>query len=726
VTTVTAGDGWTAHNQVSGMVAGHSVQAASVYGGIHFHAPEPRERSPVPRQLLAPPPDFTGRESELARLDELVAVSQRDGVPALIVLSGPGGVGKTALALRWAYNAGERFADGQLYIDLAGFSGGDPLDPGEALGQFLRALGVPAAHVPSRLAEQAALFRSLTAQLALLVLLDNAYSTAQVRALLPSSARSVVIVTSRSRLAGLVGHGGWLVDVGPLDEPAAVALLARAVRDGRVAGEPERATTLVRMCGGLPIAVRLAAARLAARPRWSVGRVVAELADERARLTALAAHHERSLQATFDLSYQLLTDRAARLYRRLSLHPGLEFGSGVAAPALGCQPSETSVLVDELVDANLLEETGEDRYRFHDLLRLHARHCAATHDSAAELDAALRSVLEWYLAAAMNADRAVTPYRRRLPYEFASPPSGLPGFAERDRALAWLEAERTNLLAAGQAALERGWFALSWQLVDVMWPLLLYRKHYRDRLDLARRGIEAGRGWGNTFAEAAMHKQLGLACTTLGRHDEAERHLRRSLAQSSALDDSRGVADAAEGLGLLYLETGRVETAVEQFERVLALNRGAGADRQAGLVMINLARAVARLGQTRRALRHLEEARTIFDRLADVDPYNGARVLVALAELHCTAGDLDAATATAQAGLDAMRRLGSEHGEAEAHEVLAEAELRRGDVAAAREHFDRATTTVSSLRSPRAGALRSRLGACIYRDAAPGAAAAEK
>jgi NB-ARC domain len=177
----------------------------------------------------------------------------------------------TALALQWAHHASERFPDGQLYIDLSGFSGGEPVDPGEALGQFLRALGVPGQQVPATLAEQAALFRSLTAGKALTVLLDNAFSSAQARVLLPASDRAAVLVTSRSRLVGLTGDGARLLSVGPLDENAAVRFLAKTVSDDRVSREPEGATKLVHLCGGLPIAVRLAAARLAARrvARWS-------------------------------------------------------------------------------------------------------------------------------------------------------------------------------------------------------------------------------------------------------------------------------------------------------------------------------------------------------------------------------------------------------------------------------------------------------------------------
>ncbi|MBY8850405.1 NTPase, partial [Saccharothrix sp. MB29] len=339
--------------------------------------------------------------------------SRNRGTRMLAVLSGPGGIGKTALALQWAHDVGDLFGDGQLYVDLAGFSGARPVLPEEALGLFLRGLGVPPREVPADLAEQAALYRSLTADKKLLVLLDNACSAAQVRPLAPNSPSSAVLVTSRSRLTGLVAEGARLLDVGPLATSSALRLLAKVV-GRRVDDEPDPAKALVRMCGGLPIAVRVAAARLATRPKWSVRKVLAELGDERRRLSLLSAP-ELSVQTTFDLSYRALHPPAATLYRRLGLHPGQEFGASVAASVLDAGEDPLTSL-EELVDGNLVESVGEGRYRFHDLLRLHARNKADAEEGAAELDRVVRRMVEWYLMGAMAADRVVTPHRRRLDY----------------------------------------------------------------------------------------------------------------------------------------------------------------------------------------------------------------------------------------------------------------------------------------------------------------------
>ncbi|RKT52950.1 ATP-binding protein [Saccharothrix australiensis] len=689
MTTGSGGDGGL-RNDLTGSVIGGAVQAGEVHGGIHFHhnAPQPM----VPRQLPAAPAHFTGRADEQAELD---TIHGQDG-RMLAVLCGPGGVGKTALALHWAH--GRRFPDGQLYVDLAGFSGGEPVLPGEALGLFLRGLGVPPERVPAELVEQAALYRSLTADRALLVLLDNALSAAQVRPLLPASDRSAVLVTSRSRLAGLITEGARLLDIGPLGVASSIRLLDLAVGGTRVTRERAPARTLVSMCGGLPIALRIAAARLVTRPRWSVERVVAELDDERGRLAVLSSSPELSVRSTFDLSYRALRPTAAALYRRLALHPGRDFGPSVAVSVLDDAAPD---VLDELVQGSLLEEVREDRYRFHDLVRLHARDQAG----ATERAEALHRMLEWYLAAAQVADRAVTPHRNRLPYEFTNEPTYLPTL-DRIQGLAWLEAERANLMAAGKVALSHGWDRLSWQLADVMWPLLLHHKHYRDRLEINDWGIAAARRWGDPIAEAVMLKRQGMACTTLGRQAEAEEHLTASMACATRAGDRRGAADAREMLALLQLQQGRLTEALAELEELVRINRELDANRSLGLTLIHLGDALGRAERATEGLVALREAATLFDGLAEPDPYNRARVAVVEARLHHSTGNAQEAARVGALALADMLALGSDRGAAEAHEVLAEAAT---DPARAAEHWRHALDLLTKLGSRRAIEISARL-----------------
>lgn len=691
------------HNDMSGSVQGGAVQAEAIHGGIHFHSDA--TTVPVPRQLLPAPAHFTDRASDLAELDTMLVPGER----MLAVLTGPGGIGKTALAIQWAHKVHDRFPDGQIYVDLGGFSGETPMSSEEALGLFLRSLGVAPQRVPADLAEQAALYRSLTAGKSLLVLLDNARVATQVRPLLPNSSSSAVVVTSRTRLTDLVVDGGRLLDIRPLAASSAVTLLAKTLGGNRIAEEQDCAAALVDLCGGLPIAVRVAAARLAARPKWSVGRVVSELADEQLRLATLSPSQELSVQTTFDLSYRALDERTAVVYRRLALHPGQTFGPAVAASLLGQGLAEARRLVEELVDSSLLEEVAEDRYRFHDLLKLHARQQADRQDHQEDRDSALRHVLEWYLAGAMVADKIVTPHRRRLDYAFRANPTEQLRFADRDEALSWLELERGNLIAAGQVSLAHGWPDLAWHLSDVMWPLLLHRKHYHDRVDIDLRGVEAARRWGNAFAEADMLKRLGRVCTTLGRYREAEEHLRSSVAVAAASGDQRGVADAREGLALLYADTDRVAEAAAEFTELVELNRALSADRSLALSLIHLGTALSRIGRNAEALAHLSESEIIFNRLPEPDPYNSARVLVAQAWAHCRAQDFERAGEVAEEALGMMRDVGSHDGLAHAHEVIAEVARHRGDTADAVHHLQEAVRLLTSLGSSRARAVFDRL-----------------
>jgi tetratricopeptide (TPR) repeat protein len=689
-------------NQVEGVVHGTVVQAGTVHGGLHVHE---SARTPVPRQLPAPPARFAGREDELATLGT-VWRERAAAHPAVVVLTGPAGAGKTALALQWASTLDA--PDGQLFVDLNGFSLDEPLDPGAALGAFLRALGTPSDQVPATLAEQAALYRSVTAGKALLVVLDNAYSAAQTRVLFPASAASVVVVSSRSRLTGLVGDGARLVEVGPLPRDVAVSMLSAAVGDGRVAEEREPSEDLVALCGCLPIAIRVAAARLLVRSRWSVRRIRDELAAEQSRLARLSPSGELSVQACFDLSYKMLTPAAAALYRRLSLHPDGEFGAEVASAAVSGDPT---ALLESLLEASLLDEPVEDRYVFHNILRLHAQQRLREEESVAEVQATLRRIAEWYLATARNADEVLTPYRERLPYVHSSPPLRVRSFGGRDEALAWLEFELPNLIAVSRTLMNNGFAELAWHIADALWPLFLLRKHYRDRLAMDELGVEAALAWGNRFAEADMRKRLGRACTTAGRHEQAEREYATSMRLWDELGDQRALCDTGRSFARLFWDTGRLEEARAQYERVAAAAENLGAPRLLGLTLVNLGLLLLELDRADKALPILGRARSILGAAADSDPYNAARALVASAVALCRTSSSAAAEEAAAEGMRAMTSLGSLHGQAEAHLALGEIAGAAGHTVRARAHFQAAEDAFGSLGSAQVDVARQRLSA---------------
>jgi tetratricopeptide (TPR) repeat protein len=691
-------------NELSGTVLGPVVQAGSIRA-VHVHGTSARPS--VPHQLPPPAPHFTGRNAELAQLAALLD----PGPIAPAVLTGPGGIGKTALALHWAHRVKDRFPDGQLYADLDGFSDNEPVDPGLALTMFLRGLGIAPEHVPATVAEQAALYRSVTAGRSLLVLLDNAREPAQVRPLLPASATSAVLVTSRSRLAGLVPDGARILDVPPLGARHAIALLARAAGPARIARERDRAEEIADICGGLPLALLAAAARLAARPRLPVARMAADLADEATRLEGLAVPEGLSVRAAFDLSYRALPPDAARLYRRLSLHPGVDFGPGVVeslARSIGAPSARAGV--ETLLQASLLQERGEERLRYHDLVRLHARGKAAQDDTGDECGAAALAMSEWYLAAAGRADRVLTPYRTRPPYTPATEPVALPRFAGRGDALRWLERERANLVAAGRVALELGHAALAWQLCDVLWPLLLFAKPpLRQRLEVDDRGLAAARRWGDPWAEAVMLRRLGRTLTKLGDHAAAESHVRAAIRRYGEAGDARGRLDAQQALAVVYRDSGRTEQAAALLGGVLAGHRRLGEPRSVGLTLIDLGLLLPDLGRTAEAVALLREARTVLDGQAGVDRYNGVRATLGLAAALLAAGDLGAAQRAAAEAADGMRDLGVAHERAEALALLGRIARRRGDDAAARRHYLAAVELFAAAGSARAGAVRTEL-----------------
>lgn len=348
-----------AHGNAIGGAAqlwGPTVQARDVQGGVHFHhSPAPAsQRPPTPRQLPPVSPHFVGREEEVSALDRQRA-GHPSGVPQVIVVSGPAGIGKTTLASRWVGGLAAEFPDGQLYADLAGHGPSGPQRPGEILEPFLRALGVDG--IPSGTAEQIALWRSFTAGLRLAVLLDNALTAAQVRPLLPGTADSLTVVTSRRQLTGLVVDGAVLHQVGPLEPAAAVELLDRG-GGRRVTQDPEAAQQVVKLCARLPLAVCLAAAQLAARPRQPLAAMAATLSRGHGPLDALRVEGEAAIRLALDESYRLLPPEAARAYRRLSLVPVSRIDRGMAAAACGLTTGEADGILDVLVETNLLQDLG--------------------------------------------------------------------------------------------------------------------------------------------------------------------------------------------------------------------------------------------------------------------------------------------------------------------------------------------------------------------------------
>ncbi|WP_162831117.1 tetratricopeptide repeat protein [Amycolatopsis ruanii] len=673
-------------NSVSGGVEGAVVQAGSVHGNVYISQPAPIPV--VPRQLSPPPAGFVGRDAEVARLDELLA----DG--GVVVLKGPGGVGKTALALSWLARACKRFPDGQLHAELA-LPTGEPVAPEDVLGQFLRALRVPAPQVPAGLAERTALYRSVTTGKSLAVLLDDAVSAAQVRVLLPVS--GVTVVTTRRALLGLLATGAHVVPVGPLPAEPALTLLEARIGTERLAAEEEAARDLVGFCGGLPIALCVVAARAATRPRRPLIRLVAELADERARLDRLSAEGDLSVRSTLDGAYDDLPADLRRLYRALSLHPGDGFGPEVVAAMLAVGVDTAQDGLDALVDASLAEELEEGSYRLHDLVRVHAHGLALAEDSEDERAGLVHRIARWYVYATHRANRMVMPARAIIssepePAEFAWPRC----LTQHSSALDWLEAHRTTLLALAKEALGRSWPRLALELADALQPLLKLHKHRADAFASNEIALRAAETAGDPALRDRMRKRLARAHLARGEWQIAQEHAADLLQASRARGDRRGEAGALKTLGLVAVERGDLDDAATSFRATAEILRSLGRSRGEALALINLSEALVGLGRHEAAIEEAGRARRLLSTLGRADPYNVARAVAVLGHAHLAAGDLTQARPLLEHALTAFAELGSDHERARAHQLLAQLARRVGDDDQARRHEDLARTLLAT------------------------------
>ncbi|GAB2575842.1 hypothetical protein GCM10027168_06010 [Streptomyces capparidis] len=670
----------------AGPFTGPVVQARDVVGGVHVHAPPP-DRPPVPRQLPPVTGHFTGREPDLAALDRLRA-ARPDAAPLVVVLSGTAGVGKTALAARWVHTVADDHPDGVLYADLRGYAPGGPVAPQEALGRFLRALG--AAAVPADPAELGALWRSATAGRRVAVVLDNVLSAAQARPLLPGSAGALAVVISRHRLTGLRMDGAVFHRVGPLDGQAGLELLRRGIGPERVEADEEAAREVVALCAGLPLAVCLVAARLASRPRQPVRAMVEALAQDRRRLSVLNVEGEAAVDDVLEESYRVLPDAAARLYRLLGVLPVVFFDAGVAAAAAGVPAERAEPLLDTLVEANLVEETGPDRYRFHDLVRLHAGERGRAEGNAAAGQEALRRVCDWYLCTAVTAQLRLTPAQAAMARDLPRP--AVPGppvaFGSDSAALAWLDAHRENLMAVVRAASGRGWDETAWRLVDAMWPLFLRLRYYEDWIEAHEIGLRAARGAGHRAAERQMLNSGAIGLSAAGRLDEAIDWYGRSRRAAREAGDARDEGQALLGLGDCHREAGRWAEAVPYLERAVALWRECGYPRGAALARVVLGQVALETADPAAAAALFAAAHE--ELVAVDDPHDAARALAFLGRARASAGAYAAGVADLERALAVFTSSGAVHWQARAADMLGQCAEEHGDAEAARRWYERA------------------------------------
>ncbi|MDP9793779.1 tetratricopeptide (TPR) repeat protein [Catenuloplanes nepalensis] len=645
----------------------------------------------VPRQIPAGPAGFVGRDRELDRLDALAA--PQPGGPAVVVLTGVGGVGKSALALHWAHAAAGRYPDGQLYAQLGAFDPAGPADPADVVAVALRALGLADDRIPARPAERTALFRTVTSGLRLLILLDDAVSAAQIRPLLPASAHAAVLVTARWRLGALALDGAGFLPVAPLPEDAATEMLRRRIGNARLRADREATRSLLRRCAGLPVALAVSAARLASRPRWPVRRMVDELNQD-----SVSVPGGMSLATVFELSYRDLDAPVAHCYRALGAHPGAECGVPVVAAMLEVTEPEAAALLDQLIEASLVDEAGADgdRFRLHDLVRRHARRAAGT---GQEWNALLRRAAEWYRDGAAAAGRLLTPYRNR-PARARS----VAAVHDRHTALAWFDAERPNLVAAVLAA--AGPFPLlAWQIADECWPMFHLRRHHADRQVVDRAAAECARRLGDPAGESEMIKRLAWSLYDTGRYDEAEPLFTRAMTLAADGGDHAGLGGAHAGLGTVALARGRHDEARAHSAAQHRIFTELGDVRSATLGLLRLGQVENEAGHPAEAVTYLRQTVTLLAGLG-VDPYNEAVARAELGRALTGLGEHESAERELAHALSEMDRLGSARGRAQALHRRGELHARAGRQAEARADLTAAEEAYARLADTEAAQVR--------------------
>ncbi|MET7424837.1 BTAD domain-containing putative transcriptional regulator [Dactylosporangium sp. NPDC005555] len=636
-----------------------------------------RPRQVPPNQLPLDTADFTGRAAEVARIASAVTGRSATRQPAIVAIAGPGGIGKSALALHVAHDLRHAFPDGTLYANLS--DGTQPVHPAEILGRFLRALGVNGLAIPGGVDSLGEIYRDLISDRRMLVLLDSAVDETQVLPLLPGNEPAAVIVTSRQRLTALPGAVHVSLDVLPpgpsVDLLAAVVGSvrtgddeARAGRDETRAGHDEALTELAALCGGLPLALRIAGARLASRPHWKPSRLIGRMRDETRRLDELE-HGALGVRASIAVSYSGLGPGAQRLLRLLACLDTPEFGAWIAAALLDVPLDDAEDLVDDLVGAHLLAvlaETpdGQGRFRLHDLVRVFARERAQSEEPDGQRTAAVRRALASWLHLAEEA------HRREYGGQYTILHGTEPRWTLRSGAVAnlleqpirWLEAERQALTAAVRQAVRNRWDELAWDLALTLVTLFEARSYLVDWRESAELALALVRQVDNRRGMAAMQYTLGALDIVEQRYAGAGDRLRQALDGFTACGDHHGRGLVLRNLAFLNRITGRPDLARLGYEEALPILRDAGDQVAVAHVLCSLAALRLEAGDANQAQKILDDA-LVITQIAGSRRVQG-QVLFRLGEVHLLREELDRGAEAFHEVLRLTRDLGDRLGEA--------------------------------------------------------------
>lgn len=663
--------------------------------------PEPAPASVlVPAQLPADPAVFVGRRAELARL---LSLHQPATNVAIGLVVGMAGAGKTTLAVHWAHQVAARYPDGQLYANLRGFDPSEMPTPVEdVLRGFLGALGVPGPAIPADVDSQAALFRTLLTGRRVLVLLDNARDEAQVRPLLPGTAGCLVIVTSRDRLGGLVAVDGAVpVSLPPLSDADSHDLLTRRVGAERMAGDPVAAGEIVALCGGLPLALAIVAARSAIQSGFPLAAIAASLRDAH----VLDAFDEvtADVRAVFSWSYRAVSPAAARLFRLLALHPGPHVSASAVAAIAGATVRETRVLLAELCRAHLLSEPRPGRYARHDLLSAYATELLDEVDSQDERDAATVRMLGFYLHSTYAASRMTAPDRRL--HGPAPLPAGVVPVApeSRDQALAWLTEEVPNLHAVLDRTVHSGHGTVGWQLVSAVFSFLCRAGGYARAIELLTMAMAFVERDGELLARADLTRDLGYTSVLARRLPEARGHLEAALRLYEQAGDALGQGHTHRYLGLVAEFEKRYDEMAAHAFRAVDILRATGVHGPLSTALNMAGWACALREDFARTITLCSEALAIQEQLGLT--YAFASTLDSIGFAHHHLGHHEEAVRCYDRALVLLAEHGDRNGEPIVLANLADTRLAMGDRAAARAGYERALALHLELSLPGAQRL---------------------
>jgi DNA-binding SARP family transcriptional activator/Tfp pilus assembly protein PilF len=671
---------------------------------------------PVPRQLPADVPAFVGRVDHLLRLDALLSNAlPEDGRarPAAVVISaiaGTAGVGKTALAVHWAHQVAHRFPDGQVYVNLRGFDpSGAAMSPSEVLRALLEAFDVAPQRIPATLEGQVGLYRSVLSGKRVLILLDNARDAEQVRPLLPGASGSLVLVTSRTSLSGLIAGGGaHPLTVGLLSADEARDMLAGRAGRRRVAAEPAAAAEIITSCARLPMALAIVAARAAAHPDFTLDAVAAELRQARGGLDGFEdGDPVTNMRAVFSWSYRTLSPPAAQLFQLLGSHPGPDITASVAASLVGASAREVRPALVELAHAHLLTEQTPGRYSFHDLLRAYAGELAHTGEPESIRRAATERVLDHYLHTGHAADRLLRPDREPIHLTACQPSVRPEPLVHHREALAWFANEYPALLAAIHYAAQEGFDAYAWRLAWIVENFLDWRGHWHELATTQQIALQAALRLADRAGQGHAHRGIARAYTRIGKYEAATTHLELALALFSELEDHAARAATHRSLGVVHMRQRHHTESLAHDQRALDLHRAIGDLAGQSLTLNNIGYHYAQMGEHEQAVSYCQQSLEMALKIGDRDAE--ARALASLGYAHSRLDHHPEAVDCCKRAIALFRDLGDRTSEAEALIDLGGAHKTAGELAAAQSAWQEALKALDELGHPDAALVRARL-----------------